>query len=77
MTELRQKMIREMILRNFSPRTQESYIRTVHGLAKFYMRSPDSITNEEIKDYIYYLIQKRELAWNTCNVVINGIRFFL
>ena len=77
MKELRQKMVKEMVLRNFSPRTQESYQKSVYALSKHYMRSPDCITDEEIKNYIYHLSHEKKLAWNSRNVAIHGIRFFL
>ena len=40
MTELRQEMIRQMKLRNFSIRTQESYIYQIKSLAQHFNRSP-------------------------------------
>ena len=36
MGELREKMIRDMKLREFSPRTQKSYVDAVVGLVKHY-----------------------------------------
>jgi len=46
MTELREKMIREMELRNLSKNTQKSYLQAVSGLAKHYKQSPDKMTKE-------------------------------
>src|SRR5581483_7602183 len=43
MTPLRQRMIREMELRQFSPRTIECYVDAVAGLAMYYRRSPDQL----------------------------------
>ena len=43
MTPLRQRMIDEMTLRGMSPRTHESYIGAVYGLARHYKRSPDQL----------------------------------
>ena len=40
MTELREKMIREMELRDFAPNTIDAYLAAVKGLAGFYMRPP-------------------------------------
>ena len=48
MTPLRQKMINDMKLRRFSSSTQQLYIHAVEGLAKYYSRSPDSISEEEV-----------------------------
>jgi site-specific recombinase XerD len=76
MTELRQRMIKEMTIRNFSPRTQEAYLSAVAGLAKHYRQSPDKITKGMIREYLLYLIQERKLAWDSCNVAVSGLRFF-
>jgi len=43
MTELRQKMIREMDLKNLSPHTKRSYLAAVAGLSRHYQLSPDTI----------------------------------
>jgi hypothetical protein len=40
-------MIEDMQLRNFSPHTQQAYLRSVERLAKFYKRSPDRITPDD------------------------------
>ncbi len=76
MTELRQKMIKEMTLRRFAPKTQESYVAAVAGLARYYKKSPEKINNEMIQDYLLYLMQERKLSWNSCNVAVSGLRFF-
>jgi integrase/recombinase XerD len=52
MTELRTRMIRDMTLRGFSPRTHKSYIAAVVGLARYYHRAPDQLTNEEVQAYL-------------------------
>jgi hypothetical protein len=40
---LRDRMIEEMKLRNFSPATQESYAYAVRRLAKYHNKSPDQL----------------------------------
>lgn len=40
MTELRQKMVRAMELKNLSSNTQRAYLTAVTGIAKHYQRSP-------------------------------------
>ena len=76
MTELRQRMIREMELRRLSPRTQKSYLNAVRGLAKFYHRSPDTLSREEVQNYLLHLDHERKVAWNSTKVVVIGLRFF-
>ena len=76
MTTLREKMAAEMQLRRFSENTQESYLRSVTGLASHYGISPDTITGDQLKSYVLFLINKRKLGWSSINVITTGIRFF-
>jgi site-specific recombinase XerD len=68
-------MIEEMKLRNFSPRTQQSYLAAMIGLVKHYRRSPDELTQEEIRTYLLHL-EKRGLSSSSRNVAISGMKFF-
>jgi site-specific recombinase XerD len=76
MTVMREKLIKEMTLRRFSPHTQRAYISSVAGLAQYYNKSPEHITKQMIQDYLVYLMQKRKLAWSSCNAIVCALRFF-
>ena len=76
MSQLRDRMIREMQLRRLSERTQEAYLHAVHRLAKHYMRPPDQISDNEVLDFILYLMNERRVAWSTCNQIVCGVKFF-
>ncbi len=76
MRELRQRMTDDMVVRRMSERTQESYLAAVAGLARYYRRSPDQITDEDVQAYLLHLIRDRKRAWSTCNIAVYGLRFF-
>ena len=76
MTELRRRMDEDMMVRGMADRTRESYLWAVTGLAKFYRRSPDQISDEEVQAYLLHLIRDRKRSWNTCHIVVHGLRFF-
>ena len=76
MTPLRQKLIDEIQLRGFSIHTQDSYVRCVTGLARFYHRSPDQIVDDEIKAYLLHLLRIKKLAVSSIIVAVSGLRFF-
>ena len=76
MTELREKMTREMELRDFSPNTIDAYLSAVKGLAGFYMRSPDEIGQEEVEDYLLYLKKFKNYTASTRNQITCGLKFF-
>lgn len=75
MSELRNRMIRDMTVRGFSPRTHESYIAAVVHLAKHYKRAPDRLTTDEVQNYLAYMFQERKLSWSTCNQAAHAFRF--
>jgi integrase/recombinase XerD len=75
MGALRIKMIEEMKLRNFSPRTQQSYLSAMVGLVKHYRRSRDQLTQDEIRAYLLHL-KERGLSSSSRNVAISGMKFF-
>ena len=76
MTQLRQKMIRAMELKNLSKNTQRAYLAAVTGLAKHYQQSPAKITDKMIEDYLLYLKNDKGNAPNSCGSVLTGLRFF-
>jgi len=76
MGALRERMVKQIRLRHLSPRTEETYVWAVAGLAKHYNIAPDKLTAERVQDYLLYLYQDRKLAWSTCNVVYSALRFF-
>ena len=69
MTPLREKMIRDMQLYRLAKSTQDSYLRSVAGLAKYYKKSPDKIDEDELKRYILYLANERGLRWSSIDMM--------
>ena len=76
MSPLRKQMEDDLVVRRMSPRTLESYVGAVAALAKHYGRSPDRISAAEVQRYLLYLIQEKQLAWSSCNIVLSGLKFF-
>jgi integrase/recombinase XerD len=76
MGALRDQMDKDMVLRGMSPRTRESYLHAVRGLAKHYRRRPDTLSEQDIQNYLLYLIEERKLAWSSCNLVVQALKFF-
>lgn len=76
MTALRQRMIEDLQLRGLSDYTQTAYLRAVRNLAEYYSKSPDQISEEEIRQYFLYLKNEKQIAHSTCTVALCGIKFF-
>ncbi len=76
MTPLREKMIRAMELRNLAKNTQRGYLGAVKGLASFYHQSPDTLTKDQIEDYLLYLKNSKGNTTGSCGALAAGLRFF-
>ena len=76
MTELREKMIRALELRNLSKHSKKSYLSAVSGISRYYNQSPDQLTKEMIEDYLLYLKKEKKCALTTVGTIITGLRFF-
>ena len=75
MTPLRQRMIDDMRLAGFAERTRDVYIQAVRRLAAHYMRSPDLLSEEEVRTYLLHLRDERGIARGTFKTNHGGIRF--
>ena len=76
MTPLRQRMLEDMQLRGLAPKTQEAYATAVRQLAEYYGKSPDLISEAELRDYFLYLKNEKKAARSTCTQALCGIKFF-
>jgi hypothetical protein len=75
MTALRQRLIEDMQVRNYSPRTVEAYVAAVAKLAKHFRRSPDQLSGEDVRVFqVHWLAQK--VSWSQFNQIVSGLRFF-
>jgi len=69
-------MIECLQLRGLSARTQESYVRAVRQLAEHYHKSPDLISEEELRQYFLYLKNVKHYARATATIAICVIKVF-
>ena len=75
MGALRKQMDDDMVVRGMAERTRETYLSAVAAMAKFYRRSPDEVSEVEVQRYLLHLIQERKLAWSSCNIAVNALKF--
>jgi integrase/recombinase XerD len=76
MTELRKRMIEDLQLRGMSERTIEAYVRAVRQLAEHYSKSPERITEQELRDYFLYNKNVRKWSRTASTIALCGIKFF-
>ena len=76
MTELRRRMQEDLQLAGFALKSQKSYVDAVQRLSRYYKRSPDLLTEEEVRSFFLYLINERKSARSTVTIYLCGIKFF-
>jgi integrase/recombinase XerD len=67
MTALCRRIIEDMTLRNFAPRTIKVYIERVVTFARFFHTTPAHFGPEHIRGYLLHLIQERHVSWSYYN----------
>jgi integrase/recombinase XerD len=76
MSYLKTRMTEDLQLAGMSPRTQEAYVRGVRQLAEHYVRPPDRITDEEIRQYFLYRLNETHWSRSAATIALCGIKFF-
>src|ERR687886_1837418 len=76
MTPLRQRMLEDMQLRGLSPITQRCYVQAVQHFAQHFDKSPDHISEEELRQYFLYLRNEKRVARSTATIALCAIKFF-
>jgi integrase/recombinase XerD len=75
MTPLRRRMIEDMTIRKFTPRTIQAYVRCVACFARYFGRSPEYLDREHIRAFLLQLVQ-RHVSMSYYNLVRCALRFF-
>lgn len=75
MTPLRERYIRDLELRNYSKVTIKTYVHTVARFAEYFHKSPEVLGIEEVKQYLWYLRDKRRVAISTSKQAVGALRF--
>jgi integrase/recombinase XerD len=76
MTPLRKRMIEDMKVRNYSPKTIKHYVGQVAAFAKYFGKSPDQLGPGHVRGYQMHLIEERKLSWSAFNIAACALRFF-
>ncbi len=72
---LRQRMLDDMTLRQLSPKTQAAYLRAVLRFTRFFGRSPDLASAEDLRAFQLHLVEQG-VSSTTINATLSGLTFF-
>ena len=73
---LRERMSQDLQLRGMAKRTHDGYLREVRKLACYYNSPPDQLSEQQVGDYLLYLINDCNFAPGSLSVAYSGIKFF-
>ena len=76
MTRLRQRMIEDLTIRNYSPRTIKVYVERVAKFAQYFGQSPDELGPAHIRAFQVFLIETKKSSWTQFNQSVCALRFF-
>ena len=71
-----ERLRNELASRKYSPKTIKSYIHYNEDYLSFVGKNPDKITNSDVKDYLFYLVEQRGVSTSTLNIAINALKFY-
>ncbi len=76
MGRLHDQMKRDLELKNYSPKTRICYLAAVKSIALHFRRSPDGLSEEEIREYLHYLIQEKKASQSVISQAYSALKFF-
>ena len=76
MGELKDRMLMDMELRNFSPKTIKAYLCHMTNFSKLFLKSPSEMGEVEIRQYLYHLKEEKKVSWSNINIGYCAIKFF-
>ena len=75
MTQLRQRYLEDLRLRNYTAKTQVCYVYCVSAFAKYFNKSPQELGPKQIREYQLYLLEKKKSSWAHFNQTVCALRF--
>ena len=73
---LRTRLMEDLRIRNYSPRTIATYVRCVALFAKHFGRSPEELAEDQIREYQRYLVDEKKASWAFFNQTVCALKFF-
>ena len=75
MGRLRDQMLSDLSLKNYSENTIQAYLRCCRNLAKHSRRSPDELQEQEIREFLFHLVRERKVSASDLRMHVAAIKF--
>jgi hypothetical protein len=73
---LYERMSEDLHLGGMSKRTHEGYLRAVRQLADFCQRTPDQVSEDQLRRFFLHLKNDKAFASGSLRVAFSGVKFF-
>jgi site-specific recombinase XerD len=70
------RFLDDLKLNGKSTRTQQSYCRAVRKFAEYLDHSPEQATEDQLRDYLLYLVDSKKWKGSTVNVAQQALKLF-
>ena len=67
---------KELEIRNFSPKTVRAYLFYNSDLIRYCQKDPAAVKEQDIKGYLWHLLEERKVSASTARLAINAIKFY-
>jgi len=71
-----EELKRELIIRKYSKKTINAYIYHNKEFLNFCKKEYKDIADEDIKNYLYFLTEKKNVSASTLNIAISALKFY-
>jgi len=75
MGQLRDRMEADLKIGVYSPSTQKIYLLYARQFAAHFMRSPAEMGADEVRSFLFYLVEQRNASRETLRQVRSSLRF--
>jgi len=67
---------KELAARKYSPKTIKAYIRYNEDFLRFSGKNPHKIDDDDVKNFLFHLVEEKEVSTSTLNTAINALKFY-
>jgi integrase/recombinase XerD len=76
MGELKDKMKKDMELKNLSGQTIKTYLSCVKNFARHYKKSPEQMDDNAVRDFLHYLLKEKNASQAAISQHYSALKFF-
>jgi integrase/recombinase XerD len=76
MSNPKELMQQNMVLRGFSPETQKIYLSQIRFFESFFHQPAENLESSAVREYLHHLITVRNLSRSRINIAYSALKFF-